>query len=212
MVRMMKKIWKNNKQQFKRVSEILNDLLAKNKEERLMIREIENYLGERGFGIMMLIFSLPLSIPIPLPPGFTTIAAIPLIIFSVQMIFCAQYPWLPKWLSNKSVKQSTLLSLVRKANIILTKMEKFSRPRLSFLSTRIAESLLGVFLLLCSIAIANPIPFTNFLPALSILTISFGLINQDGVIICCGISVGILGLILTFFITILGPSFILHLF
>lgn len=211
MVLKMKKS-KKDSIELKRVSSILKDLIEGHQGQNITVMEIESYLGERGFGIIMLIFSLPLCIPIPLPPGFTTIAAIPLIMLSVQMVFCIKYPWMPKWLRTKSIKKTTMISLINKANIILIKMEKFSKPRLQLLSTKMAESLLGVFFLLCSIAIANPIPFTNFLPALGMLTVAFGLINQDGIISIIGIGVGILGLILTTFITILGPSFILNLF
>lgn len=201
---------KNNLQ---KVSDILIDLQKNNNnDERILISEIKKCLGQRGFGIMLLIFSLPLIIPIPLPPGFTTIASIPLVIFSTQMVFCMQRPWIPKWLSNKSLKRKTVDYLINKTVFLLKKIEKFSKPRIIFLSTEIAESILGIFCLLCAISIANPLPLTNFMPALSIVSISFGLINQDGLIIIIGIILGILGLAFSLSVTILGPSFIYRLF
>lgn len=210
----MKRIWKINNPDIalKRVSEILNDLSESFISDSMSIKEIELFFGSRGFGIMLLIFSLPLAIPIPVPPGFTTIASIPLIIFSTQMMICAKHPWLPKWLNEKKIKKRTIEVLVQKANFFFRKIEKISKPRLNFLNTKMAEPFLGFFCLLCSISIANPIPLTNMIPAIGIVMVSFGFINQDGLIVLLGVALGFIGIIIAIIVTFLGSAYLLKIF
>ena len=67
-------------------SDFLAIVVVENKKEAMTVGEIKNALHERGFGILMAIGALPLCLPIPIPPGYTTLFSIPLFIFSVQMI------------------------------------------------------------------------------------------------------------------------------
>ncbi len=62
-------------------------------------------MHERGFGILLIAFSLPLSVPLPYIPGVTTILAIPLCFLSGQMILAFDSPWLPKWITRLSIKK-----------------------------------------------------------------------------------------------------------
>ncbi len=48
--------------------------------DKVTLFEIKTALQECGFGILIIIFSLPLSVPIPVPLGYTTILSIPLIL------------------------------------------------------------------------------------------------------------------------------------
>src|SRR5690606_30111620 len=124
---------------------------------------------ERGFGLLMVIFSLPLSIPLPVPPGFTMLPSIPLIIFSLQMLMGMRSPWLPKWLGEKKMKRTTLAYMIEKASPHLKKVEKLLRPRIFFASSPLGEKIVGLFALVFSISIMIPIPLTSFIPAIGIL-------------------------------------------
>ncbi|EAL58612.1 exopolysaccharide synthesis protein ExoD-related protein, partial [Wolbachia endosymbiont of Drosophila ananassae] len=46
------------------------------------------------------------------------------------------------------------------------KIEKFMKPRLSFIFYGPGEKILAFMMLLCAIIIALPLPFTHFLPAI----------------------------------------------
>ena len=48
--------------------------------------------------------------------------------------------------------------------------------------------LIGVVCLLLGIVLLAPIPFGNFVPALGIVVIAFGMLQQDGVVILIGLS------------------------
>ena len=76
-------------------SDFLAVVVVENRNEAMTVGEIKNALHERGFGILMAIAAFPICIPLPVPPGYTTIFSIPLFIFSIQMVLGMQAPWLP---------------------------------------------------------------------------------------------------------------------
>lgn len=82
-------------------SDFLAITIVEYKKESITVGEIKNALHERGFGILMAIAALPICLPIPVPPGYTTFFSIPLFIFSVQMILGMPAPWLPAWIEKK---------------------------------------------------------------------------------------------------------------
>ncbi|MDV6249581.1 MULTISPECIES: exopolysaccharide biosynthesis protein, partial [unclassified Wolbachia] len=63
----------------KLASDILKEVADTNNNDsdKVTLFDIKTALHERGFGILIIIFSLPLSVPIPVPPGYTTILSIP---------------------------------------------------------------------------------------------------------------------------------------
>lgn len=81
----------------KLASEILQEVAdtGNTNSNKVTLFEIKTSLQERGFGILIIIFSLPLSVPIPVPPGYTTILSIPLILFSLQLLLGFHSPWMP---------------------------------------------------------------------------------------------------------------------
>ncbi|GFZ81266.1 ABC transporter permease [Rickettsiales bacterium] len=190
-------------------SEILQDVAKTGNNDKISLFEIKLALQQRGFGILMLIFALPLSIPIPVPPGFTTVFALPLIVFSIQMIYGADSPWMPKWLGNRSIARKNLAVIIEKTAPILQKVERWMQPRLFFISSTKGERFFGLVCLLCSLSIAIPLPLTNFIPAGGIALMSLGLMSKDGVVVCLGILVGAIGLLITFLVIFLGPKIIM---
>ncbi|MCO6434081.1 exopolysaccharide biosynthesis protein, partial [Nitrosomonas nitrosa] len=76
-------------------SELLLQVVVQSTNDKMSVTEIKNSLHERGFGILLAIAALPICLPIPVPPGYTTFFSIPLFIFSVQMIWGMKSPWLP---------------------------------------------------------------------------------------------------------------------
>ena len=86
-------------------SDLLQLVVVQNVNDKLSIGEIKNMLHERGFGVLLVIAAIPICLPIPAPPGFTTVFSLPLIIFSLQMICGMQSPWLPHWLIKKRIRK-----------------------------------------------------------------------------------------------------------
>ncbi len=170
------------------ISTILEDLLETHKSEKILFRDLMQSLHERGFGFITIIFVLPNCIPLPSPPGWSTLFAVPLVFVSIQMMLGRDTPWIPKWLGNKVIKKSSLKFMVDSFLPRLRWIEKFLKPRLFILTASLqAEKFLGLLYFLLSIIMALPIPLMNFLPGITILVMSIGLITKDGIIILLGL-------------------------
>ncbi len=181
-------------------SELLENVVVVYRSDTLKVGEIKNTLHERGFGVLLAIAALPLCLPVPVPPGYTTFFSIPLFIFSVQMILGMRAPWLPVWIENKEIKRSSIEKLIVKANPWLKKIEKRLQPRLTYISVHTWERIIGIFTFVFALSIALPIPLTNFPPGWGILIMSLGLLSKDGITILIGMIVGTIGVGITMII------------
>ncbi len=187
----------------KATSEYLALVVAENKQEIMTVGEIKNSLHERGFGILMALAALPLCLPIPVPPGYTTLFSIPLFIFSVQMILGMSAPWLPAWLEKKQIRRERIEKMLSKASPWLCKIEKHLRPRITYISVHAWERIIGIFSFVFAVSISIPLPLTNFPPGWGILIMSLGLLSRDGVTILIGMIIGTVGVGITMIILFL---------
>jgi len=200
----------------KPTSEYLAQIVIEQKNSSITVGEIKNALHERGFGILMAIAAIPICLPIPAPPGYTTLFSLPLFIFSLQMIFGMSAPWLPAWLERKNIEKSTLEKTLAKANPWLKKIEKYMHPRLTYIGSRTWERFIGFFAFVFAISIAIPLPLTNFLPGMGTLVMSLGLVNRDGLTILFGMLIGTIGIgvamifLLTLWLGISTPELFLN--
>jgi hypothetical protein len=180
-------------------SETLATLSAKKPEGKTSLKDIILEFHENGFALLMIFFSLPIAIPLPYPPGFTTLFGVPLILFSVQMILGYENIRLPQKIENYEINNSTLIMISGKTIPMLQKIEKYLKPRYGFANSVYCEQILGVISLICAISIAIPLPLTNSIPAWGITIMSLGLLKRDGLIIIAGIIVAIIGNIVAAF-------------
>jgi hypothetical protein len=194
------------------VSRVLEELVTSHTEENIRFRTIRDSLDGQGFCLLMIILAFPAALPLPYPPGFTTILGVPLALLSIQMLFGLPVPWLPKWLENRMVPRSLLVSVVEKAMPILLKLEHFVRPRMAFASMPFGEKLVGLASLLGAILISIPIPFGHMLPGFAVLLMSLGFLDRDGVTIIGGIILVLLGVCLDVGIVFAGTEAIYSLF
>ena len=187
-------------------SDLLTQVITQNiNNDIITFNELKSSLSERSFGFLLLVFSLPIIV---VPPGLTMLACIPVSLISIQMFLGYHTPWLPSWLGNRSIKRKTLASIIEKVSPVLYKIERVTRARLYFISSRNGEKVFGAFASLYSLSIAVPLPLTNLLPAIGIALMSIGLISRDGLLIILGMIVGLVGCIITFSILIFGAAVI----
>jgi hypothetical protein len=192
-----------NLKKHRTASEILEDIVDQCKEDSLSFDELKKSLHERGFGLLMILFSLILAM---LPPGLSAIPAVPIFIFSLQMIAGADYPWLPKWLEEKRITRKNLSLIVDKSSPYLKKLEKFLQPRLTFASSPLGERIVGIFALVFSSSILIPLPLTNFFPALGVALMSLGLLGKDGLLVILGMIIGTAGVAFTISMLFFGQQ------
>ena len=187
-------------------TQVIEDVVNNSSADRIPVRDLVRAMDSVGFGLVMLIFSF--GIIIPTPPPFPSIISIPLVVFALQMVAGYKAPKLPEKFSKLTVKRSVLAALVNKSSPYIRKVERILKPRLLFMTSSLAERIIGVFVLLFSSFVLLPIPLSNFIPGLGVLIISFGLLGEDGLIIILGIVVGLFGMVLSLVTLVLGVEFI----
>ena len=168
-------------------------------EERITIQEIVEAFGERAFGFMLILFSLPNCVPAP--PGLAGIVGTPVLIFGVQMLLGHARPWLPRWIMRKSFAVATFKRFIDAAEPRLKKLESFCKPRLTRLFGPLGDRLIGLFALLAAISVLIPFPGTNFPPSIALVIVSIAVMEEDGVLLLLGLAIGLAGLAYTATVT-----------
>lgn len=190
-------------------TKLIEDVVNRASSDRILIKDLVDAMDSVGFALVIMLFSL--GILVPLPPPFPSIIAIPLLIFSAQMAIGYDSPKLPKRFSKLSVKRSVLATLTRKSSPYIRKIERILKPRLNFMTSFKAERVIGVFIFIFSAFVLMPVPFSNLVPGLGVLIISFGLLGKDGLVVMAGIIVGIIGALVSIAVVILGVEAIYYL-
>lgn len=175
----------------------LKDALNAFKGSHISLGDILKNIKEEGLIFLIAVISFPTSIPIPTPPGFTTLFGIPLCILTIQMIYRLQAPWLPEWIAKKEIKASTFQSFILKAEPFFNKFSIFLKPRLARFTTNAMERFVGLLAFLCAISIALPILFGNAIPSAGIFIMSMGLLYKDGLTVLIGMIISIIGIIVS---------------
>lgn len=183
-------------------TEVIEDVVNKTSSDKVLLRDLLAAMDAAGFGLAIMIFAF--GIIIPIPPPYPSIVAVPLLIFSFQMMMGYEAPRLPKIFVNIAISRSILATLARKASPHINKIERFLKPRLHFMITTMAERVIGFIICIFSAFIALPLPFTNFVPGIGILIIAFGLLGRDGAFVLFGIFVGIVGVLMALTAIFLG--------
>ncbi len=156
------------------------------------LSDILTLAGERTFGFLLVILSLPSALPIP-APGYSIPFGILIFLLAIQLIGGSKIPWLPKKMMNGSMKTETARKFVKMGLPWLGRIEAITKPRLSYICTSIPGRLIiGIAIALMAISMMIPIPGTNTAPAIGIFITSFGLQEDDGFITLVGLTVCLL--------------------
>ena len=196
----------------RKISEILADLSAHGEGDRIRLGDLLAALGERAFGVMMLVLALPNAIGLGAIPGVSTVFGLPQVVLALQMIVGRERPWLPQQLLDRSIARSDFVSVVNKSTPYLQKFERLLRPRWMALTSYIAERLLGVGFLILATIVSLPIVFGNQPPAIAMALIALGMIERDGVIVVLGLVTGVVAVAIAGVVVIGGAAAIYLIF
>ena len=154
-------------------------------EKGYTIGDMTRDVGELAFGLCMLIFALPNIVPFPMP-GVSTITAIPMLYFSVQLMMRRKVVWLPPFIANRELKGERFKRMIEYVIPWVARFEKYSKPRLEMFATRRARAFAGFIITMLALLIALPVPFGNLVPAIAICILCLSIIEHDGVMMVVG--------------------------
>jgi hypothetical protein len=159
------------------LSEMMGQIAA-DSDPTVTLGEIIHRLGHRAFGAMFFVFAAPNWLP--LPPGTSTFLGFPLVLMTPQMIFGVRGPWLPNFIDERPLKRRQLADAFQKLIPWLQRVEKVSRPRLTFLFGPVGDRVIAFVCFLLSLIL--PIPLGNMAPAAAIAVFGLAMIQRDGIL------------------------------
>jgi hypothetical protein len=191
----------------RKVSEILATMRAQ-AGERVKLSDIVAELGERAFGVAMLLFSLPNAVGIGVIPGISTLFGVPQIILALQMLVGFERPWLPVWLLEKSIARADFERMIDKGLPILIRVERYLKPRATALTGPFVERLMGLVFLVLAIVVSLPIPLGNQPPGVAMAVVALGLTARDGLFVAVGCALGVVAVAIASLVVLGGAAVI----
>lgn len=173
----------------------LEQLLQSKDERGPSIGQITDAVGEKGFGLILMVLSLPSALPVP-APGYSTPFGIAIGLIALQMILGREALWLPQKSKGVRIKPSISKAMLGAAAKFLKKIECFIRPRQRWIRSRPGQTGLAVVIFIMACLMMLPIPLTNTFPAMVIFMIGIGLSEEDGLLAVGAFGVGILAVCL----------------
>lgn len=177
------------------LAETLESTLASEHENGPSIGEITDAVGEKGFGLLLIVLSLPSALPVP-APGYSTPFGIVIALIAIQMLMGRPTVWLPARLQRIRIKPSFAKKMIGAATKFLRAVEHLIRPRQQWIRSRVGQSGLATVILIMACLMMLPIPLTNTLPAMVIFLIGVGLSEEDGLLAIGAFAVGCVAVVL----------------
>ncbi len=170
---------------------------------KVTLADILALAGERTFGFLFVILSLPSALPIP-APGYSIPFGIVMFLLAMQLMAGRERPWLPESWKGKGFDRNQVQGVMKAGLPWLKRVEVISRPRLTPVCTSFAgRVVIGIAIALMSVFMMIPVPGTNTLPAMGIWLTGFGLLDDDGAISLAGLTLCLIasGVVMVIFLT-----------
>jgi hypothetical protein len=165
----------------RRFSDELRELATALAEKPASLGAILDATQGRGFGLLLVLVALPFVTPISLI-GLSTPFGLVVAIIGGRLAL-GRHPWLPERLLRRELPPRFVGRVLTAARVVVRWLEVLARPRFDFfheqeLYRRVAGGLIAISGVLLLLPI--PVPFTNTLPALTVLLLAAGSVERDG--------------------------------
>jgi hypothetical protein len=177
---------------------LFDEVLANAEGEEVSFGEAVATFRQQAYGPFLLVPSVIALAPIiGAIPGISILTATLILLIAVQMLVRRSHPWLPARLRNVSLKRGQLEQAVRTMRPYLDAMDRWTRPRLLFLSEPPLYLLIPVVCILLALLMypLALVPWGVTLPALALTVLSVGLTIRDGYVLGAGYAVTVLSVI-----------------
>lgn len=175
-----------------KASQALIAVLAMTESERVTVGELVAALHERAFGFMLLMVALINCVP--LPPGVSSLAGIPVLMVGLQLLLGRPRPWLPGFIARRGFRRRDLLKALHRISPYLVRIERIARPRYPRLLYAIQPHIVGLAVVALSLFIITPMMFTNIPPAMATVFLAIALIEEDGLLLAVGLGLAVLAM------------------
>lgn len=153
----------------------------------LTIEELFAICGPRGQGFVAVFLILPFLQPIPLP-GLSSAVGLVLALIGL-FVALRRPPWIPRRLARVRVEAATVLRISKRLRRLLGALEHVVRPRAAWVfSHRWFRATNGLLWVAHAIvfSLPLPIPLSNTFPAVVVLLLALGTLEEDFALIALG--------------------------
>jgi hypothetical protein len=171
----------------RKLSVELTNLRLRVAQRPVTIRELLYVLRGRAYMLLVILLTLPFLLPLPLP-GLSTPFGLAIILICLRLAL-GQRPWLPKSIQRRQLPAGFIPRMLDLAAKIIGWLERVLRPRWLVLTHHPLIRQLHACVMVAGASILLlplPIPFSNGLPAWSILLLACGMLERDGWAILLG--------------------------
>ena len=151
--------------------------------------EIMDIVGADSLLLLTIFLSLIFLVPVSIP-GVSTVFGSAVLLIGITRLFSRKL-WLPEKIATRKLSAEKLREGFKKALVWFHRLEKVSKPhRLSGLTSKGLMTVLNnLSFILAALLLMMPfglIPFSNTLPAVALIFLAIGMMQQDGVSILLG--------------------------
>jgi hypothetical protein len=166
------------------VSELLDRIEAATREhDPTSLGDVLDMIGHRSFGPLLLLAGLVMMAPVVGDiPGVPVLMGSMVVLAAVQLLVGRDHVWLPAWLLRRSASDRTICRAVAWLRPLARLLDRWSRPRLRWLTHGAGLVVAGTASLV--IAAATPlmelVPMSANVAGLAIAAYGLALIAADG--------------------------------
>lgn len=172
----------------RRLSEEIAALAVIVAERPLRLREMLAVMQGRAYMLLLILLSLPFCTPVPLP-GLSTAFGAVIALIGLRLSLRLE-PWLPARLLDAELSPRLVNGVLAAAGLGARKIEVLLKPRLIFLVDYLLfHHVYGAMICISGalLMLPLPIPFSNLLPALTVIFLAAALIERDGYFVLAGL-------------------------
>ncbi len=157
----------------------LQALLKRTRENSLTLGNILASLGDKSFGLCLMLLALPSSLPVyglSVPLGFL------MMVLGLQMALGMRSPLIPERARRLKIKITFIQKVLHTSERVLAMLERYLQPRYSAMFQGLPYRAMGVLVFLMAFLVFLPLPLTNTFPGLLIFVLGASLSQEDGLI------------------------------
>ena len=154
--------------------------------------------GEQSFAVAILLLMLLPALPLP-TGGVSHVFEAIAVVLAAEMIAGRDTIWLPERWHDRPLGSLTTDSAIPRIAALVRRVERFSKPRASWLfHLRWTSRVLGIALMAFAIAAALAPPFSGLdtFPALGAVGVCLAIIMEDALVLLIGLIIGTGGIVL----------------
>lgn len=171
----------------RRFSEELRELVARFPDRPACLADLLAATQGRGYNFLLILIAAPFVTPVPLP-GVSLPFGLTVALLGLRQLL-NRGPWLPRRMLQREIPPRVLAGVFRVAGRLMRAIEVVVRPRLGFVANHAVFSRLSGLLIALAgamLMLPLPLPFSNSLPAWTVLLLSIGALGRDGLFFIAG--------------------------